>query len=182
MKKIVISSILAGLLATTSLEAFDEQREGFIVSFGAGVSSINTEIDFSRYGADDTSFGLATSFKIGYGFTNQFLLYYINDISWYGYDNDPNDDTYTSGLTGIGASYYIQENSPFYVMGGVGIGSFTNFSESEGETGSAFIIGGGYEVSPHIQVEATYLSTSVKEDSIDLDTGAFRLTANYIWY
>ena len=182
MKKILISSILAGLVVTTSLEAFDEQREGFIVSLGAGVSSINTEIDVGNMGADETSFGLATSFKIGYGFTNQFLLYYVSDVSWYGYDNDPNDDTYTSGHGGIGASYYIEENSPYYVMGAIGIGSFTNFSESEGETGSAFIIGGGYEVSPHFQIEATYLSTNIEEDNVELNTGAFRVTANYMWY
>jgi len=182
MRKSVVLSLLASLVATTSLYAFDEQREGFIVSLGAGVSSIKTDIKLGNLGADETSFGLATSFKIGYGFTNQFLLYYTSDVSWYGYDNDPKDDTYTSGHGGIGASYYVQENSPYYVMGGIGIGSFTNFSESKGETGSAFIVGGGYEVSPHFQVEATYLSTSIEEDNVKLDTGAFRLTANYMWY
>ena len=182
MKKIVISSILAGLVVTTSLEAFDEQREGFIVSLGAGVSSIKTEVEIGHMGADETSLGLATSFKIGYGFTNQFLLYYVSDVSWYGYHNDSKDDTYTSGHGGIGASYYIEENSPYYVMGAIGMGSFTNFTEAVGETGSAFIIGCGYEVSPHFQIEATYLSTDIEEDGVVLNTGAFRLTANYMWY
>lgn len=184
MKKVLAMSLLTSMAAFSSLEAFDDNREGFVISLGAGVSSIKTEIDMGNYygSADETSFGLATSFKIGYGFTKQFLLYYVNDVSWYGYDNDPNDDIYTSGITGIGASYYIEENSPFYVTAAIGIGSFTNFSESEGETGSAFVIGGGYEVIPHFHLEATYLSTSIEENGVELDTGAFRLTANYMWY
>jgi len=182
LKKILISSVLASLVVVSSIEAFDEQREGFVISLGAGVSSVNSEFKAGGFSADDTSFSLATSFKIGYGFTNQFLLYYINDVSWYGYDNDPNDDTYASGLTGIGVSYYIEENSPYYIMGGIGAGSFSNFSEGEGETGSAFVIGGGYEVSPHFQIEASYLSTSIEEDGVEADISAIRLTANYMLY
>jgi hypothetical protein len=182
MKKILFSSILATMLTLSSVEAFDEQREGFILSLGAGISSVNTDIKVGSSDFDDSSFGLATSFKIGYGFTNQFLLYYVNDVSWYGYDNDSNDDTYTSGLTGVGVSYYIDESSPYYVMGAVGFGSFVNFSENQGENGSAFSIGAGYEVSPHFLVEATYLSTDIDEDRVELTTGAFRVTANYMWY
>ncbi len=180
MKKIVSTSMLAVMIATTSLQAFDEQKEGFIVSVGAGISSIKSEIEEGSLSADETSFGLATSFKIGYGITNQFSLYYLNDVSWYKYD--ASDDTYTSSITGVGASYYIEEFSPYYVMAAVGIGSFVNFSESDGDMGSAFVIGGGYEVSPHIQLEATYLRTNIDDDGVEFNSGAFRLTANYMWY
>jgi len=182
LKKILLSSILASVLVVSSLEAVDEQKEGFIIGLGIGMSSINTEVSFGGYDWDERSFALATSFKIGYGFTNQFLLYYTNDISWYGYDNDPYDDTYISGMSGIGVSYYLEENSPYYVMGAIGIGSYSNFTEGDSETGSAFSVGVGYEVSPHFQIEATYLSTSIEEDGVELDTGAFNLTANYMWY
>ena len=182
MKKILLSTILSVLAISSSLYAFDEEKEGFILSIGAGISTVNTEVKIGNLGADENSFGLSTSFKIGYGFTNQFLLYYMNDVSWYGYDNDPNDDTYTSGITGIGASYYLEENSPYYLMGSIGIGSLFNFSENEGETGNAFAIGGGYEVSPHFQIEVTYLSTSIEDNGVELNTDAVRITANYMWY
>ncbi len=182
MRKVVVSAMLATLMSISSLEAFDMQREGFIVSVGAGVASVNTGIDIGYQDFDETSVGLATSFKIGYGFTKQFLLYYINDVSWYGYDNDPNDDTYTNGLSGVGVSYYLQEDSPYYVMGSVGIGSFVNFSESEGETGSAFMVGAGYEFAPHIQAELAYLYTSIDESNVALTTDTVKLTVNYMWY
>ena len=182
MKKLLTSSLLAGLLATTSLQAFDEQKEGFVLNIGAGFSSITTDLTYGTLGADESSFGFATSFKIGYGFTNQFLLYYINDVSWYGYDKLANDDTYISALTGIGASYYPEEGSPYYLMGAIGIGSIANISENVGERGSAFMIGGGYEFSPHLNIEANYLATNIEENSVELSTGALRLTLNYMWY
>jgi len=184
LKKIVISSIVASLVAVSTAQAFEGQKQGFMLSVGAGLSSITTEVGLSGYygSADETSTGFATSFKIGYGFTNQFLLYYMNDVSWYGFDDDPYDDTYTSGFTGVDASYYVEENSPAYVLAGIGLGSFTNFSEDAGETGSSFVLGAGYEVTPHLNIEGTYLVTSIEEDGVELDTDAFRLTLNYMWY
>lgn len=186
MKKILLSALLAAAVSVSSLEAFDEKREGFILSVGAGVSAVTTDItvssgDYSA-SADETSLGLATSLKIGYGFTNQFSVYYVRNASWFGYDNDSADDWYASGIVGVGASYYIEENSPMYVMAAVGMGDYANASENEGETGSAFMLGGGYEVYPHVQVEATYLVANVEEDNVELGTGAFQLTVNYQWY
>jgi len=181
MKKILTGSLLCALLLSSS-EAFDEQKEGFLVGFGVGVSSINTEADFNYISVEERNTGLATSFKLGYGFSNQFLLYYSNDVTWYGYDNDPNDDTYISGMSGIGISYFLNENDPYYLMGAIGIGSFSNFSEGKGDTGSAFSLGVGYEIAYHTQIEATYLATNIKENGIDFNNNAFRITLNYLWY
>ena len=185
MNKILNSVMLVAVLTTasTSVSAFDDQKEGFLVGIGAGVAKIKTEVDVGSLGADDTSLGLATSFKIGYGFTNQFALYYRNDVNWFGYDSDPQDDTYISGLTGIAANYFIEENSPYYLTAGVGVGSFANFTnKTRSETGSAYTIGAGYEVAPHVSLEATYLSNTIEEKNVELSTGALRLTVNYMWY
>jgi len=67
-------------------------------------------------------------------------------------------------------------------MAAIGFGDFTNSSENEGETGSAFMLGGGYEIYPHVQLEGTYLVSSIEEDGVDLTTSAFQLTINYLWY
>lgn len=182
MKKVLLSSLVALAVSVSSLEAFDEKREGFILGLGAGFSAVNTNVEVGSHEYDESSMGLATSLKIGYGFTNQFSLYYVRNASWFGYDNDSEDDNYASGIMGVGASYYIEENSPMYVMAAIGIGDWTNVSENAGETGSAFMLGGGYEVYPHVQIEATYLVANVEEDSIKLDTAAFQLTVNYQWY
>jgi len=67
-------------------------------------------------------------------------------------------------------------------MAAVGFGDFANFTEDEGETGSAFMLGAGYEIYPHVQLEGTYLVVNIEEDSVDLTTSAFQLTLNYHWY
>ena len=186
MKKILLTTLLGLAVSLSSLQAFDEKREGFILSVGAGASTVSTDVTVhsGRYSAsaDETSLGLATSFKIGYGFSNQFSVYYVRNASWFGYDNDSAGDWYSSGIMGVGANYYIEENSPMYVMAAVGFGDYANVSEAVGETGSAFMLGGGYEVYPHVQVEATYLVANIEEDNIELGTGAFQLTVNYLWY
>ncbi len=180
MKKIIISSILASMLTVSTASAFDDQREGFIASIGGGLALVNTSPD--RF-EDESSFGFATSFKIGYGFSNQFLLYYVNDVSWFGLDDT--DDTFTTGGSSIGATYYIDENSPYYITGAIGIGVFSNFTEGDGEMGSTFSIGGGYEISPHVLLEANFQHASVEDfgyNNTDVSTNSFRFTVNYMWY
>jgi len=183
-KFFITKTVIITLLLLSSAKAFDNHRKGFLFSIGAGMSRINMEVTpkFQGYSADDNSFGFDTSFKIGYGFTDQFLLYYINDVTWYKSDLDYDDDTYVSGITGIGITYYPKENEPWYIMGGIGVGSYINISKDESDTGSAYIFGAGYEISSHFQVEATYRSTKLDTDYQELTTGAFRLTANYMWY
>ena len=175
MKKIIISSVLASMLTVSTASAFDDQREGFLIGLGAGLNLTNTGF----YNSSETSFGLSTAFKIGYGFNNQFLLYYTNDVSWYGLDRS--DDWFVTGASGIGASYYIEENSPYYVMGSLGIGTFADFTsgESADDTGLAFTLGGGYEYSPHVLLETTWQNISTGDDT---SNNVFKFTINYMWY
>ncbi|MCF6243920.1 MAG: porin family protein [Sulfurovum sp.] len=182
MKRILISTILASVLSVSSLSAFDEQKKGFLLSYGAGASFIDTKVKTGKVGTDGSTFGLATSFKVGYGFTNQFALYYMNDISWFESENDPYGHTHSSGFSGISGSYYITESSPIYVTAGVGIGTFSNFSELKVETGESYLLGAGYEFSPHVQVEATYHSNTIEEKNVDLSTDALKITVNYMLY
>ena len=177
MNKIIISAIAASLLTISSAQAFDDQREGFLVGLGAGLSLVNSEV--ATY--DETSLGFATSFKIGYGFSNQFLLYYVNNVSFFG--QDYSNDTFTTGGSSIGASYYFDENSPYYALGSIGLGSFGNFSSGNGEIGSTFSIGAGYEYSPHILLEGVFEHVNVDDYSYNgASTNSLRFTINYMWY
>ena len=183
MNKIIISTIAASLLTISTAQAFDDQREGFLMGVGAGAAIVNT----SSTGLDESSFGFATSFRMGYGFNNQFLLYYTNDISWFGIDDYRNDDTFISGGSAIGASYYIEENSPIYITGSLGLGGFSNFtSDYSTDLGSTFSIGGGYEISPHVLLEASYQRTNADNYNegygAEMSTNAFKFTVNYLWY
>lgn len=180
MNKVLLS---CALLATCAF-SFDEQREGFLISVGVGLASVNTELSYLGSSADEDNTGFATSFKLGYGISNQLLVYYVNDVSWFSFEND--DDTYTAGHSGIGFSYYIGENEPFYLLAGVGLGTFSNFTSGESDDiGSAYSLGLGYEVSPHIQLEAVYQSSTTENqynNNIETTNSAFRVTVNYMWY
>lgn len=194
MNKIIISTITASLLTISSAQAFDDQREGFLMSFGAGLSSVNSELTAynnyygNSFSIDERSLGFATAFKIGYGFNNQFLLYYTNDVSWFGIDAINNNDTFITGGSAIGASYYIDENGPIYITGAIGLGIFSNFSSGDSaDLGSTFSVGAGYEITPHVQLEATWQHTSTENYSdyysdTDVTTNALRFTINYMWY
>lgn len=178
---------IGSLLAISTLEAFDDKKEGFMLSVGAGLAATHTEFKSSSNGwtNDSTSeLGLATSFKIGYGFSEDFSLYLLRHSAFvHGYDNAPNNDTYGNCLTGIGANYYLDTEEPIYLMGAVGMGQLSRLSDddSEAEKGKALVLGVGYELSPHLNLEATYLATRI-DDNMEVNSDAFHVTLNYYWY
>jgi hypothetical protein len=186
MKKIILSMAVSSLLVLSSAQAFDDKREVFIVGVGAGYSFVdndvtsNTNTKFNV--SNKNAHALATSFKIGYGFNEQFSVYYFNDVSWFRFDADKADDTYTSGISGIGGNYYLDPCGPWYITAGIGMGSYGNFSEKETLTGGAFMLGAGYEVAPHMQVEGKITFVGVDEDGAELGTASGALTLNYLWY
>jgi len=193
MKNIICFLVLIVLANVQVAYAFDDNRQGFLIGLGVGYHNI--DIDFKYNGsniASQSENGIATSFKIGGGFTNQFLLYYVRNSSWYNapyYDGFTTSDiTYTIGLTGIGATYYLSPTSPsVYFLGAIGAGDISAPFESgaKPDTGSAFMIGGGYEASKHIQYELTLLTTNIdsQDDSqLKLETSSIQATINYMWY
>lgn len=180
------------ILSTTPSFAFDDNRQGFLLGFGAGFHSIDIDFiyDGSNIGSQSES-GFATSFKIGGGITDQFALYYVRNASWY---NAPYSDgyttkdiTYTIGLSGVGASYFLSPSAPSaYFLGAFGIGDISAPFESgvESDTGSAFMLGGGYEFSNHVMVEATLLSTNIEsadDSSLSIESSSFQFTINYVF-
>jgi len=180
MNNKLLSALLAAALATSTANAFDEHRKGFLVGIGAGATINKTKATEADFSIKETNAGFATSFKIGYGFTNEFLLYYVNDVSWHSYKNS--DDTYISALTGIGVSFYFDKKKPFYVMGAIGVGTYGNLSLETYKRGAAYSLGLGYEIIPHLNVETSYMATNVKIENAKIKTDNLRATLNYTWY
>lgn len=179
------------VLSATQSFAFDNQRSGFVLGLGAGFHS--TDIDFTFNGstfASESESGLATSFKIGGGITDQFMLYYVRNASWFTapyFDGfTTRDETYTLGLSGIGASYFLSPSAPSaYFLGALGAGDLTVPSQGESETGSAAMIGAGYEFQSHVTFEATLMSTDINSSSINalgLESRSLQFTINYTFY
>ena len=174
MKKIIIPTI-ATLLLVTNASAFDGNKEGFMLGIGAGVSSVKTT--YTGGNSRDTSF--ATSLKLGYGFNEQLAVYLASESGVYKYNGK--GETADTSLIGIGLDYYIDQNSPFYVTGMVGLGSVNKLKKAKVQTGYGFLIGAGYEISDHITLQADYMKINT-DDKLNADTDSIRFTARYTWY
>lgn len=164
--------------------ALDGERKGFIIGIGAGLHRVSMDYE-GPYADPDEEFGLATSLKIGGGITNQFALYYVRNASWYKLEGYDDSFTAVTGISGIGATYYFSPTAPSgYILGAIGVGDIDAPFEDDidGETGSAIMIGGGYEFSPHVHIEGTFISTDIDVGPTDLTTRAFQVTINYLWY
>ena len=166
---------MTALLLTTNVNAFDDNKEGFILGVGIGASSVKT----TYASGSSRDVGLATSFKLGYGFNKQTIMYLgaIGDA----YKYDGKGQTVNTALTGIGVDYYIDQNSPFYVTAMVGFGSVSELKKSKLQTGYGFLVGAGYEITEHVTLQADYMKINTN-DKLNADTDAIRFTVNYTWY
>ena len=100
------------LLSFQPSHAFDGARSGFMIGIGADYQTIDT--DYTYYGselASDSYTGPATSLKIDWGVTEQLLLYYVRNASWYSapYSDggQTKDITVLLGIRGFGGTYHF---------------------------------------------------------------------------
>lgn len=172
---VVMLLVLTAVIVTaTSVRAFNGQRKGFMLGFGIGPGYTNFSQEAD--GPESESEGKAaivTDFKIGGGFNEQFLLYYENRVSWFKmkvvdefwYDPFTDELRYTEtdvtiahGIGLVGMSYYFKTEVPsFYVLGSIGVSTWSAPFESDSDTWVGFGISGGagYEFAKHWSVEGT---------------------------
>lgn len=150
----------------------DEPRGGWFGGIGLGAH--DTTYD------NHSEMGVASSLKVGYNFTEQFGISYVRNAAWYSLNND----TFISGISGLGATYYfLPQQETWYASVVAGVGDYANLDDVGSETGSAFMGTIGYEFAPHWQAEASYMYTSI-DDSYGqtLETSSIQLLINYSWY
>lgn len=187
MQRKLITYLGVTLGLTSLIHAFDGQKEGLFVSVGAGLAATHStfkEVEEGWSDGKELEMGLATSFKIGYGFNENLSLYLIRHSAFvHGYKNASNSDTYGNCLTGIGVNYTLPSHDNLYLLGAVGQGQLSRLSESDSKAqkGKAFLMGMGYTISSHLHLEGTYLGTRI-DDTMKLDSDSFHLTLNYYWY
>jgi opacity protein-like surface antigen len=188
--------LLAGLMTvSTAGHAFDGQRKGFILGFGAGPSMTSftqtISYDGDSYTSDrENKIGAATDFKIGAGLNEQFLIYYVNRMTWFSLDNIIGESVIIGNSVGLlGVSYYLQETSPSpYILGLVGMSTWDAPFESDSDAWIGFGIGAGfgYEFSPHWSFEGTinYGNPGKEEGGLEVSSSAFSIcaTINFLAY
>ena len=195
MKKLLITgatavALLTGAYADNTGTYSDDPvqdntgRKGFVLGLGAGFGSLSLENGEFDSLNDFDEFGFVTSFEIGYAFTNQFSVTYINNVTWASGDSIYGSDTNIGGFSGISANYYF-EDAPetLYVVGGDGLTTFANFDSGDGDSGTGFLIGGGYAME-HVEFEVDAIfgevDTILGDDTRDMFT--IQATVSYRFY
>ena len=174
MKKMILPTA-ATLLLMTNANAFDDNKEGFMLGLGAGVSSVKT----TYTGGNSRDVAFSTSFKLGYGINKQLAAYIASRSNGYKYNNE--GKAVNAGMLGIGVDYYIDETSPFYVTGMIGPGGVADLKKSDDQNGYGFLVGVGYEISDHVTLQADYMKINTN-DKLNADTDTLSFTVNYTWY
>jgi len=192
---IVTLLVLTAVIVTaTSVCAFNGERKGFVLGFGIGPGYTNFSQELGGIESDsEGKASIVTDFKIGGGFNEQFLLYYENRLSWFKltvvdevyYDPFADEVTFTEtdvtiahGIGLVGMSYYFKTEAPsFYVLGSVGVSSWSAPFETNSDMWVGFGIsaGVGYEFAKHWAIEGTlnYGNPSTDQFTSDATTTAF---------
>jgi hypothetical protein len=142
--------------------AWDGQRQGFVLGagLGPGLSASAQAVGFSVAGeavGRETKLALNSDWQLGYAPTNVLQISWISSVSWFELEHASGDRVIiANGLRGVAVTYYFHAESPSpLLVGGIGFSSWSEpFEEVPGTMwGVGFIVGAGYEVSPHWSIE-----------------------------
>lgn len=183
------------LCVTTVAQAFDGERQGFILGagVGAGLTSYTqtaSYLSLSETSDRENAFGIMSDFKIGYAPNDVMEIYWMSKVSWFGMENAFGSDvTIANGIGGLGVTYFFQPTAPSaFVSGGIGFSSWMAPFEEGAEAwyGIGVSAGAGYEFTPHWYIEGNVCwgNPSTEEYGIDLSTNSLsaKITLNVIGY
>jgi len=176
LKITIVLALVALIALPNQASAFNDERQGFMLGLGAGYGSAKISWD----GDSDSQTGLATTFKIGGGTSNQLQLYYSNRVIFF----SENDYNFYQGMSAFGVSYYLEPTAPsFFFSGELGLGALNSFESGyDGDSGFGFTIGGGFEIAPHLILEANYMSAGVGDSPFDYTISNFTVTFSWLGY
>jgi len=184
---------LVTLLAVTSASAFDGNRKGFFLSvgLGGGMNSFTQTLEVtgqpSTTSDRENKGAFATDFKIGGGFNEQFLLYYVARSSWFSITNVFDESvTILNQIGGVGATYYLSEAAKSaYFLGAVGLGTWSTPFESGGSTWIGFGLTGGvgYEFAKHwgAELAASWSKPSDEEGGLNVESNTLGVLLTIQW-
>ncbi len=190
------SIALAVILGTATVaNAFDGERQGFILGVGVGAGSLSYTQTMAYGGFSDTSdseseFPIMSDFKIGYAPSDVVEIYWMSKVSWFDIDSACGHDvTIAHGIGGLGVTYFFQPAAPSaFLTAGVGFSSWAAPFEEESDDwlGIGVSAGAGYEFAPHWYIEGNVCwgNPSTEEEGWDISTNVLTVefTLNVIAY
>jgi hypothetical protein len=163
-----------------------KRRKGFVLNLGLGPAATRYSFtDRNFAGSAETKIGVGTDLKIGHAASDQLLIYYSNDASFF----SPADEyLVSSGLSGVGVTYFLMPQAPsYYVDGAIGIAAWNVLSQADATldsmTGFGLAVGAGYEFARHWLVDVDIVVGRPRGDfSAGYNTTTIRLGLIWLAY
>lgn len=183
--------IAISVLCSSSIFAFDGERQGFILGGGLGGAfvSYTTTSSYLPESVSKDIGAIHSVFKIGYAPSNVFEIYYISKVSWWSGVNTEgyyDDQLQTLGLAAVGASYHLnnESNEGWFMSGGFGLSSLLtlSFNSGDGYSGFGLYGGAGYEFIEHWSVQLDLIYSSVSNSDVDVSSVSISITINGLAY
>jgi hypothetical protein len=185
-KSLLPAVVICVLLISTGASAWDNERKGFILGYGLGpcldMNKQSAEIIGIEIGKIDTEskFGVCDDFKIGYAPSNQLLIFFASKSSifqtdwldWRGTEFGMYTGvTAVNNFSGVGMAYYIDPAAPsLFFTGGLGLSAALALeSGPDPRIGFGFFGGGGFEFTPHWNVEGNFRWSSSTDEELFTD-------------
>lgn len=175
--------LLILLLTTSSVSAFDHDRSGLVLGAGVGLSpAVSMSQQFTWMGAgqnvsrevkDQVRIGINAHALAGWGFDDNDILLFYTDLN-----------AITNGgkreftlFTGVVWSHYFLNTKPA-MFSTMGLGQYRYLPRQEprvNAAGPGMLLGGGFLLSPHLQVGLylTHGSSSGVNSRTDIDRDHF---------
>ena len=162
----VIITCFLMLCTFGNVQAFDGKHEGFF--FGIGIEP-GTSFDRIVYGDGDSYLygrpAFTLNYKIGYGPSEQLLIYFtgrfsLNGLFNYDFDEEgfhSNSDIFNEATTGIGFMVFPDPGNKFYLSGCLGLATSLYLNEPDIENlliGIGLSGGIGYKISRNWAINA----------------------------
>jgi hypothetical protein len=191
-----ILTLLLLIVVVSSSNAFDDQRKGFMLGIGLGISPLS---QFKLGSMTERDVALGVNGIIGYGLDDKNIIAIEGNASfrsskhfskigertgkgWFGgppYHGSQNIDQQFLGITWY---HYFNSNEKSW-FSVVGIGGYNLRKSSLGSTdhGLGYLLGAGYKLSKHIQV-GTYYSWGESSESqyYQYDHSQISILATYL--
>ncbi len=151
-----IALLLSAVAWTDPAQAFDGSRKGFTLEIGLGGGFQSASQEFSFLGetekVDASGPAFATNFKIGYGFNEQLIVAWTDNLGISSGESilTNKDESLALSVGGIGLTYFFNADGPSpFIDVTIGVSAWDDGNDDNRMSGMGISVGGGYEFKPN---------------------------------
>ncbi len=169
MKRFITLTLML-LFIASSVSAFDGMRRGFVIGGGIGFSADSKwSTKVLGFNIEESGSGSAGNFLIGYGWDEYNMIVADANVAIYKTSLFEPEDI-TQGFSGVAwYRYFGEKGSAFFTALGLGQYVFEVSNLGSNVEGLGFLLGAGYEFSPHFQAAFYFNSGQTKDGGFDFE-------------